>query len=414
MMEASAVANFFSEQLPDTSTARKTALDQFLTKGFPTPAQEAWKYTRTKVFSDQLLPAAKANSALKQNAIQHFFVEPNAYYLVCVDGVWIENLSNLPNQPGLHVAAVEIPAPKSDPNQNSFVDLNQALARECLHIEASEQVVLAEPIYVLYITASSNTASYPRTNIVLKAGAQLTVIQRHVSLVEGRAWVVDVTEINMAEHAILNFFQITDYPSDQYYVQHTDVQQSASSQLHGYVYPLEQQWFYNALVVTLNGAKAQCFLKGATLLHDAQHVDHCIRIEHCAPETQSQLDYHSVADDRARGIFNAKVVVHKDAQHVVAVQNNANILLSDRAEVDTHPEFEIYADDVQCKHGATVGALDEDALFYLEARGIDLETAKGMLLYGFIYSCFPETFPPLLRVLTQWLRARLELSDETL
>jgi len=225
--------------------------------------------------------------------------------------------------------------------------------------------------------------SHPRVLIQAGARSQATVLEHYVGDPTAANFTNVVAEAILERGALLTHYTLQESPLDDLLVRSLQVEQGRDSRFTSFTVNLGGALVRNDLVADLNAQGAEANYYGLFFAQGRQHVDNHTLVNHNAPLTFSNENYKGVLDDRARGVFNGKVVVKRDSQQIEAHQSNANLLLSDRAEIDTKPELEIYADDVKCSHGATTGQLDEDAVFALRARGIDAQTARGLLTLAF-------------------------------
>ena len=224
---------------------------------------------------------------------------------------------------------------------------------------------------------------HPRNLVVMAEQSEATLIESYVGLDDADYFTNAVTEISLADNAILKHYKVQQESLNAYHIGSLNAWQGKNSQLESHSVSLGGALVRNDIHSQLDAEGANIVMNGLYMTSGRQHVDNHTRVDHLKPHTYSTENYRGVLNDRSRAVFNGKVVVHKQAQKIDAHQNNANLLLSDDAEIDTKPELEIYADDVKCSHGATVGQLDENMLFYLRSRAIDEETARSLLTYAF-------------------------------
>ncbi len=245
--------------------------------------------------------------------------------------------------------------------------------------------VIEKPVNLLYLSGLNDQpfASHPRNLIILSENSQATIIESYIGLDDSDYFTNTVTEVCMKQNAHLQHYKIQQESMQGYHVGNLNIAQAQDSNVESHSISLGGALVRNDIHSCLEATGAEIMMNGLYMATGRQHVDNHTRVDHLKPNTRSHEIYRGVLNDHARGVFNGKVVVHKDAQKTDAVQSNANLLLSDNAEVDTKPELEIYADDVKCAHGATVGQLDQDMLFYLRSRSIDETTAKSLLTYAF-------------------------------
>jgi len=266
-----------------------------------------------------------------------------------------------------------------------FAALNSAFIRDGAFVHVPRGVVVERPIHLLFISTgnSSPTASHPRNLIIAQGDTQATIIESYVGLNAGVYLTNAVTEVSVAENAVVDHCKLQQENADGYHVATTQVRQQRASRFSSHYFSLGGQLVRNEVDVTLDDEGCACTLNGLYIAAGDQHMDNRTRIDHTKPHCNSHELYKGILDERAKGVFNGKIYVHPDAQKTDAKQSNRVLLLSDDAVIDTKPQLEIYADDVKCTHGATVGQIDETALYYLRARGISEDLARSLLVYAF-------------------------------
>ncbi|QJQ95285.1 MULTISPECIES: Fe-S cluster assembly protein SufD [Halomonadaceae] len=376
---------------------RQAGAARFEALGFPTRRDEAWKYTDVGAI-------AKANFALAQNAefspaTSATLVLPiEAHRLTFVDGVFSSALSDLADLPG---GVVLQPLSQAiDANHEAvggplgrltgvefspFSALNTAFMEEGALLRLAPGTVVEKPIVLQFLSRANAepVMSHPRILIEMGSRSQATVIEHHIGESEAANFTNLVEEIMLDRGANLTHYKLQEAPLGDLHVASIHVEQARDSHYISFNLNLGGALVRNDLVADLNGEGAQAGFNGLFYGQGRQHVDNHTLVNHNSPRTYSNENYKGVLDDRARGVFNGKVIVKRDSQKIEAYQNNANLLLSDRAEIDTKPELEIYADDVKCSHGATTGQLNEEAVYALRTRGIDEQTARGLLTLAF-------------------------------
>ena len=243
--------------------------------------------------------------------------------------------------------------------------------------------MLEKPVYLLFVASGRGTAIYPRNIFILGDGAHATVIEHYFGMQEAHNFTDAVTQISLGAGAVMQHCKLVQEGKDAFHVAGIHAEQAAGSRFVSHSFALGGRLARNDITSRLNGAECHCSFDGLYLLDGKQHVDHHTRVDHFAPSCTSREYYRGILDGESHGVFNGKVVVHPHAVKTDAHQSNRNLLLSRQAEMDTKPQLEIFADDVKCTHGATVGQLDDDSLFYLRSRGIDADSARSLLIYGF-------------------------------
>jgi Fe-S cluster assembly protein SufD len=269
---------------------------------------------------------------------------------------------------------------------HSFVALNTAFIEDGAFVSIPSGKIVEEPIHLFFVSTAAGeaTVSHPRNLILVGNDSQVTIVESYVGLNHGVTWTNAVTEIVVGESAVVEHYKLQWEREEAFHTATLQVHESRSSNFTSHSVALGGSLVRNEVNVALDGEGGECTLNGLYLATGRQHVDNHTRIDHVKPHCTSRELYKGVLEGKARGVFNGKIYVHKAAQKTDARQTNKNLLLSADASVDTKPQLEIYNNDVKCTHGSTIGQLDEDALFYLRARGIGLETARSLLTYGFI------------------------------
>ncbi len=377
---------------------RQEAFRRFEDLGFPTTQQEEWRFTNVKRIAETAFTLAERPELLSSEAISPFVLDEDYLRLVFINGHSVAELSATRATPpgvvvsSLATALADHPALIQDHLGQLFNDesacfgaLNSAFIRDGAFVHVPSGVVLERPIHLLFISTndSSPTACYPRNLIIADRDAQVTIFESYVSLNAGVYLTNAVTEVSVAENAVVDHCKLQQEGADGYHVATTQVRQQRSSRFSSHYVSLGGRLVRNEINVTLDGEGGECTLNGLYVGAGDQHMDNRTRIDHAKAHCNSHELYKGVLDDRSKGVFNGKIYVHPDAQKTDAKQSNRVLLLSDDAVIDTKPQLEIYADDVKCTHGATVGQIDETALYYLRSRGITEELARSLLVYAF-------------------------------
>ena len=376
-------------------SARRQAMAAFARRGFPTRRDEDWKYTDLKpIVTGRFDPLPTTpgedddRSALDR--LSSLEIVPGAPRLVFLDGQRLAD-GESPDLPrGVHILDQRatwqrIHAIQTDGQFRDYplTAVNTAFSPDCTLIRVEANVEVRQPLHLIYLGgASANSAAHARILIDLGPNSRLSVIQ-HFAAREGAGWTNSVTQVTQEAGSHLTLYRLQEHAEDHLHTELLDVRlaRDAGARL-GYV-DLGGRLVRSDLRVQLAEAGASCDISGVFLAAQGQHVDNHSRIDHIAPHTTSNEAFRGIVGERGRGVFNGKVVVHAGAQGTDARQSSDNLLLSDHGEVDTKPELEIYTDDVKCAHGATVGELDAEQLFYLRSRGMDEETARGLLTFAF-------------------------------
>jgi len=384
--------------IPWMQRLRDQAAASFAEQGFPTPRHEEWKYSDTKTLQKQRfeLLTGGASAAARKHTDAHRFEGLKSHRLVFVDGRFSADLSYLDELPA---RAVAIPLSQALPSHvdtvqshlghyadmdtNPFVAVNTMLMSDGLFVHLPPGMMVEAPIHVLYLSTADGGTSQLRNLVVAERGAEATIIEHYAGPAGNAYWTNTVTEIGLNENAGIEHYKLEEESDMAFHIATMDVHQRRDSRFTSHNAALGGRFVRNDINTRLNGENAQCALNGLYVIKGRQHVDNHTRIEHVTPRTVSRELYKGVLDGWSRGVFNGKVIVHKYAQLSDSEQANHNLLLSPNAEADPKPQLEIFADDVKCAHGVTVGQLDADALYYLRSRGITKPEARSLLTFAF-------------------------------
>ena len=382
------------------SRIRRKAMERFVELGFPTTRNEEWKFTSVAPLAKiPFGPAVQESPAWNSKDLAPAWLgEGLRNRLVFVNGHYSESLSSIGNLPrgvlgGSLAAALQQADGRLEEHltryavyrDHAFVALNTALWQDGAYLRIPKGIVVEEPILLLYVSTPGKqaTVSHPRTLVVADRDAQLTLIESYAGLPEGVCFSNAVTEIVAGENVLIDHYKLQQENERSYHFATLQVHQEQSAQVSSCSISLNGALVRNDVNVTLDAAGAECTLNGLYVADGRQHVDNHTSIDHAKPHGSSRQLYKGILSGRAAGVFNGKVIVRKDAQKTNAVQSNKNLLLSKDAGINTKPQLEILADDVRCTHGATVGQIDPEAVFYLCSRGIGREEAQNLLTYAF-------------------------------
>lgn len=388
------------QAVPAVRVLREQGLARFAELGFPTTRLEDWKYTNVSAIAGQLFkPVNGALSNVSSGQLQsHLFADLLAHRLVFVNGRYAPALSSVGALPtGVTVgslaeilatrpAIVEPHLGKIAPTgTNGFTALNAALFADGACVHLARGAVVEQPIYVVYVTTgdAESVMTAPRNLVALEESAQATVIEQYLALGDARYLTNVVTEAALGANSRLEQYRLQQESAKSYHIGAWHVRQARDSRFLSHTVDLGGLLARNDLHSVLSAEGTECEFNGLYVVDGRSHVDNHTCVDHAKPRGTSREYYKGVLDGMARAVFNGRVVVHPDAQQTDAQQMNNNLLLSRNAEVDTKPQLEIYADDVKCSHGATVGQLDADALFYLRSRAVDEQAARDLLTYAF-------------------------------
>ena len=263
--------------------------------------------------------------------------------------------------------------------------MNTSFTKEGAYIHIPKSVVAEKPIQIIHFSTSDQGPMLlqPRNLIVVEENAQVQIFERHQSLNQHQVLTNSVTEIFASENALVDYYKVQNDLDDASIIDNTYVAQKAKSHVSVHTFSFGGQLIRNNLNFFQKGEYIDSTMKGITIIGQKQHVDHYTLVDHAQPNCESHQDYKGIYADKSVGVFNGKIYVNQIAQKTNVFQKNNNILLDDTATINTKPQLEIFADDVKCSHGCTIGQLDKDAMFYLRSRGIPKKEAKGLLTYAF-------------------------------
>ncbi len=399
-----------SEELHQT---RSDALKVFEVQGFPTKRQEAWKYTSLAQLLQKdysLFPKTSATSELR-GVKPYFLADVDTYKIVFIDGVYSPFLSDTTHDgidACLMSAALTKPKYRKivetyfnkvvDPTE-SLTALNTSYAKEGAYIYIPKNTIAQKPIEIIHFATGNETAIWlqPRNLIVADQNAQVQIIERHQSLKAHEVVTNSVTEIYAHLEAFVDYYKLQNDLDTAALIDNTYITQETQSHVSVHTFSFGGKLTRNNLNFKHKGSHLNSTLNGVTILEGNQHVDHYTLVHHSQPNCESHQDYKGVFSGRSHGVFNGKIYVDEIAQKTNAFQQNNNILLDDKTTVNTKPQLEIFADDVKCSHGCTVGQLDEEALFYLRTRGIPKKEAKALLTYAFANNVLESVQLPALK-----------------
>ncbi len=404
---------------------RRNALAVFVERGFPSARDEDWKYTRTAAIEKRAFNCGPAATAPlnAQRLQQVLHTEFAAHRIVIVDGRYRPEWSQLDGLPaGVRVTALaEALSDESSGvrtalgkavniQRHPFAALNTAFIDDGVFIALQKGTVLDQPVQIVFVAsaAQGGHATHPRVVVAAGEHSRATFIERFVALDEAVYFTNAVTEVVLSDNAHVELCRLQEESAKAFHISGVFVTQGRASRFTSHAISLGALLARDDIDVQLAAPGVECNLNGLYMAGGRQHVDTHSRVDHLQPHGTSNEFYKGVLDGHGRGIFNGKVIVHPDAQKTDARQRNQNLLLSDDAEADTKPELEIYADDVKCAHGATVGQLDADSVFYLRSRGMDETAARSLLTYAFASEIIDRVQLPAIRAyLRQAVIARL-------
>ena len=383
---------------------RKTAIDNFSELGFPTLRDEDWRFTN-------LAPISKSKFKISENGstgvsskdIEKFlFKKLDSYNLVFINGKYISELSNIENiQDKVLISSLTEAATNSSDivseylgrflniETEAFNALNTAFFQDGVFVYVPKSTVLDKPVHAVYISNSEEqTVLNPRNLIIAEDNCELKIIEHYVSLSETVYLSNVVSEIFIGENSNLEHYMLEFESKKSFNISTLRVEQKRNSNLNSHSVLLGGALVRNNVHPVLSGEGCNSLINGLYMSNDRQHMDNFMRVEHASPHCDSRQFYNGVLDDKSRGVFHGRIIVHEGAEKTDAKQTNRNLLLSDTAQIDTKPQLEIYNDDVKCTHGATIGQMDENAIFYLQSRGIPKKEAQAIMLKGFTGESF--------------------------
>jgi Fe-S cluster assembly protein SufD len=382
----------------DIHDIRTEAFHNFEKLGFPTKKLEAWKYTSLNAVlkNDYSIFPNKENTVQFADVKKYFIHDIDTYKIVFIDGKYSSFLSDTTHD-GKDVCLMSSALSNSKykavienyfnkiAKKDNLTSLNTAFANEGAYIYIPKNVEVEKPIQIINFTTGSEAATMvqPRNLIVVEENAHVQIIERHQSLTENPVFSNVVTEIFSAKNSTVDFYKIQNDKSNASLVDNTYIEQKSNSVVSVHTFSFGGNITRNNLNFYQRGEHIDSILKGITIIEGKQHVDHHTLVHHIEPNCESHQDYKGIFDARSTGVFNGKVIVEKEAQKTNAYQQNNNVLISDKATINAKPQLEIFADDVKCSHGCTIGQLDNDALFYMQQRGIPEKEGKALLMYAF-------------------------------
>jgi Fe-S cluster assembly protein SufD len=408
---------------------RQDAIGRFSEQGFPTIFDEEWRFTNLSPILRTSFKLASENGFRLSSAELKKLIVPDltCNQVVLVNGRYASELSALGSLPdGVKVTGLAQAfdsdeellerhlAQYVDYQSDAFSALNNAFMEDGVFVYIPKGVVVKEPIHILYVSAATEAPliSHPHNLIVAEDDSQAFIVEDYVSLNDNDTYFSNVvTEIVAGENTVLSHYLIERESKKAFNISTLRVQQSRNSNFSSHSVLIGGSLVRNNVHPVMVGEGCDCLVNGLFMANGRQHMDNYMRVEHASPHCDSRQFYNGILDGRAHGVFSGRIVVHKGAQKTDAKQTNRNLVLSERAQIDTKPQLEIYADDVKCTHGATIGQLNQEAIFYLRSRGIDEELARTMLLVAFANESIERMkIEPMRRYLnaavTQWFNQR--------
>jgi Fe-S cluster assembly protein SufD len=377
---------------------RNDAIKSFEENGFPTKKEEAWKYTSlNKILKEDYSIFPKRENAIEYSDVKKYFIHDiDTYKIVFIDGKYSSHLSQTTHD-GMDICLMSSALNKPKyrlvienyfnkvATKDSLTSLNTAFSSEGAYIHIPKNKLVQKPIQIVHFSTGNEAATLlqPRNLIVVDENSHVQIIERHQSLNNNAVLTNSVTEIFTNKRAIVDYYKVQNDNLNASLIDNTFIKQKQESVASVHTFAFGGNLVRNNLNFYQHGERINSILKGITIIGDKQHVDHNTLVHHIEPNCESHQDYKGIFGENSTGVFNGKIVVEKDAQKTNAFQANNNILISDKATINTKPQLEIFADDVKCSHGCTIGQLDESAMFYMRSRGIPEKEAKALLMYAF-------------------------------
>jgi len=375
-------------------TINQEALNKFNSTPFPTLKDEDWRFTNVAPILKQDFSPTKINDtkisiddyAFFEDSIKivinnGFYDKTNSKIGELPEGVIIKGFANAING-NIEIISEYLNGEKT--NENAFELLNKLFATDGVFIQIKDNVILERPVEVFFVSSADDKPLMisPRNFIVLGKNSEAKIIFRNINL-SGNFFFNYCNNVLAGENSNLQFYEFRTEPTDAYFIGSTYNDIKNSAVYNHYTFDLNGRLIRNNFRVDLNGENIECHLYGFYVGQEKRHVDNHTYIAHNKPNCFSNEIYKGILDNEAKAVFGGRIYVAKDSQKTNAYQSNKTVLLSDKARIDTKPQLEIYADDVKCTHGATVGQLDEEMLFYIISRGIPKDKARSMLISAF-------------------------------
>lgn len=381
---------------------RTAAIDRFAAEGFPSTKNEDWRFTRVRPILQhdfKLLDEPSSNGFSVSRLGEMSFPDSGCVRLVFLNGHFVDGLSSLADLPqGLHITTLreaidtnsdlvqEHLAAHAGTSKSPFVALNTGYLFDGAFVHIAKNASIDKPIHFVFVSGASSNGeimSHPRNLIVTDEGSRATLIESYVGAPDAVYFTNAVTEVSVGDNADIEHYRIQKESRSAFHTASLSVHLGRDSRFDTDYVSMGGSLVRNDVITVLNGEGIDCRLDGLYVADGHQHIDNHTNIEHTKPHCESHELYKGILGGRAKGVFNGKIHVHPDAQKTDAKQSNGCMLLSDDAQINTNPQLEIYADDVKCTHGATVGQIDETAVFYLRSRGITASDARHMLVHAF-------------------------------
>jgi Fe-S cluster assembly protein SufD len=392
---------------------REDAFARFSETGFPTTRMEDWRFTNVSAIAQTRFQLSRNGHDRLLPPSEKFALVGSCCELVFVNGRFAPELSSLSGLlKGLHIGSLAEELKRNpgaveahlgrylDTQRDAFCALNTAFVEDGAYVHVAKGVAVEKAIHLLYLAADEGRPSmtFPRNLIVAGESSQVVVVEEYVSLGCEQAFCNSATEVVAASGAVVSHYWIEREHASTFNVSTLRIEQARNANVASHSVLVGGALVRNNVHPVMSGEGGECLINGLFIGNGRQHLDNYMLVEHASPHCSSRQFYNGILDDQAHGVFHGRIVVRKDAQKTDAKQTNRNLLLSDDAQIDTKPQLEIFADDVKCTHGATIGQIDENALFYLRSRGIDERAARQLLLVAFAGECLERMKTDAVRV----------------
>ncbi len=377
---------------------RSEAIKIFEDKGFPSKKEEAWKYTSlNSILKHNYSVFPKKENAIEYSDVKKYFIDDiDSYKIVFIDGKYSSHISQTTHE-GMDICLMSAALTKPKyrlvienyfnkaATKDGITSLNTAFSNEGAFIHIPKNKLVAKPIQILHFSTGNESAIMlqPRNLIIVEENSHVQIIERHQSLTNNPVLTNSVTEVFAKKRAIVDYYKVQNDNKNASLIDNTFFNQRQESHCSVHTFSFGGKLTRNNLNFYQHGERIDSTLKGITIIGNKQHVDHNTLVHHIEPNCESHQDYKGIFGENSTGVFNGKIIVEKEAQKTNAFQSNNNVLISDKATINTKPQLEIFADDVKCSHGCTIGQLDDNAMFYLRSRGIPEKEANALLMYAF-------------------------------
>jgi len=396
---------------------RKAAISRFAELGFPTTQDEEWRYTSVAPIAETAFERASADGAeVTRKQLAPYLFAADVPTIVFVNGFFREDLSSLSDLPaGLRIESIAAAIARDDATarrhlarhakieDQAFTALNTALFEDGAMIHADRGTVVESPVHVVYVSSGGvgPSVSHPRTLVVAEESSQIPVVETFVGFGGAAYFTNTVTEVVVGDNATVDHYKITREATGSFHIGTIMLHQFRNGNGRTFAGTFDGGLIRHEIDTVLDGEGCDCGMNGLYLVDGPRHVDNHLIVEHAKPHCDSREFFKGILDGHGKGIFSGRIIVRPGAQKTDAKQTNMSLLLSQEAQVESKPQLEIFADDVKCTHGATIGQINEEALFYLRSRGIHEDAARSLLVYAFAADVLD-------RVRVDSLRAALE------